>query len=98
MRVGWIEGRVRFEEGEELVEFDGAVAVRVDLLDDGFDLLFRGVEGEFLHDFLEFLHVRASTQGVMSPSPLTSIILKASLNSSVCSGLSFVIILVARYK
>lgn len=89
---------VLFEEGEKLVEFDGAVSAGVDLFDYGFYFLFGGVEGELFHDFLELLHGGKCTQGVIRPSPLTSSILKACLNYSVCSGLSLVVIQLLQNK
>lgn len=74
---------------EKLREIDGAISVSIDLVDHVLQLGFRGVLSEWSHNSSQFLHCKKGTLVVIDPSPFLSKRANASLNSAICSSLSW---------
>lgn len=76
-------------KGQKLGEIYGSVSVGVDFVDHVLKLGLSGVLPEGAHDCSQFLGGLRCTLVVMEPSPFLSKRAKASLNSAICSSLSW---------
>ena len=85
-------------QGQELGEVDGAVAVGIDLVDHILQFGLSGVLAQGSHDCSQFLRKASLTLVVMEPSPFLSNSAKASLNSAICSSLSWSAISRKKFK
>lgn len=76
-------------ERQKFREINGAVTVSIHFVDHVLKLSFSGILTQRSHDSSEFLSKASDTFVVMEPSPFLSKRANASLNSAICSSLSW---------